>query len=75
MKTGSSSAIFSAAGLPADIEFVDMPEQLRAKYQYFTCADIGKLRATGYQDNVTTLQDAVSDYVVNYLKDDKRLGD
>ncbi len=70
-----AEAIFAAAGLPADIEFVDMPEQLRAKYQYFTCADIGKLRATGYQDNVTTLQDAVSDYVVNYLKDDKRLGD
>ncbi|MCB1209220.1 MAG: ADP-glyceromanno-heptose 6-epimerase [Verrucomicrobiales bacterium] len=70
-----AEAIFAAAGLPTDIEFVDMPEALRAKYQYFTCADISKLRSTGYKDEVASLADSVKDYVVNYLVDDRRLGD
>jgi len=70
-----AEAIFAAADLAPDIEFVDMPEHLRAKYQYFTCADISKLRSTGYQAELTGLREAVRDYVVNYLADDRRLGD
>ena len=67
-------AIFGALDLTPSIEFIDMPEALRAKYQYYTKADISKLRATGYDRPVTPLADAVTDYVRNYLVPDKRLG-
>jgi ADP-L-glycero-D-manno-heptose 6-epimerase len=49
------------------VEFIDMPMGLRTRYQYFTQADIGKLRATGYTCSPTPLDTAVQDYVVNYL--------
>jgi ADP-L-glycero-D-manno-heptose 6-epimerase len=52
-----------------------MPESLRSKYQYFTQADVSKLRATGYDRPVTPLAEAVADYVRNYLEADRRLGD
>ena len=70
-----AEAIFSALGREPRIEFIEMPEGLRAKYQYFTQADIAKLRASGYERPVTPLRDAVGDYVRNYLVPDKRLGD
>jgi len=57
------------------IEFIDMPEALRAKYQYFTCADVSKLRAAGFTQPFTPLSEAVSDYVENYLTGGKHLGD
>ncbi len=66
-------AIFSALGREPAIEFIDMPEVLRGKYQYFTQADIAKLRATGYTRPMTPLADAVRDYVQNYLVPDKKL--
>ena len=66
-------AIFDALNRRPNIEYIKMPEQLRAKYQYFTEANITKLRATGYKDPVTPLADAVEDYVCNYLAPDKRL--
>ena len=69
-----SDAVFGALGLPPRVEFIDMPESLRAKYQYYTKADISKLRASGYDRPVTPLADAVGDYVRNYLVPDKRLG-
>ena len=52
-----------------------MPETLRGKYQYYTQADLTKLR--GYCNNIeiTPLKDAVADYVRHYLVPDKRLGD
>uniref|UniRef100_E6Q5F6 ADP-L-glycero-D-mannoheptose-6-epimerase,NAD(P)-binding n=1 Tax=mine drainage metagenome TaxID=410659 RepID=E6Q5F6_9ZZZZ len=59
--------IFSALGVPERIEFVPMPEHLRAKYQYFTCARIDRLRAAGYSAEIPPLADAVGDYVQNYL--------
>ena len=52
-----------------------MPETLRGKYQYFTKAEIGKLRASGYAKPLTPLVEAVADYVKNYLAKDRRLGD
>jgi ADP-L-glycero-D-manno-heptose 6-epimerase len=70
-----AAAIFAAMGRPPQIDFIDMPEELRGKYQYFTQADIGKLRATGYARPLTPLADAVRDYVQNYLLPGKRLGD
>ncbi len=70
-----AGALFAAMGRPPAIEFVDMPESIRDKYQYHTRADIGKLRATGYDAPVTPLADAVRDYVAGYLAHDRRLGD
>jgi len=68
-------AVFAALGLPPRIEYIDMPEVLRGKYQYFTQANIGKLRATGYDRPITPLAEAVRDYVTRYLVPDRRLGD
>jgi len=68
-------AIFKALGLEPKIEYIDMPVHLKGKYQYYTCADISKLRESGYSPPITTLEDAVRDYVVNYLAPDKRLGE
>jgi len=59
--------IFAALGLPERIEFIEMPELLRPKYQYFTQARIDRLRASGYTAPITPLADAVRDYVTNYL--------
>lgn len=59
--------IFAAMNVPESIEFIEMPEQLRNKYQYSTCADMEKFRATGYKRAMTPLSTAVTDYVRNYL--------
>jgi ADP-L-glycero-D-manno-heptose 6-epimerase len=68
-------ALFAALGRETRIEYVDMPETLRSKYQYFTQADIRKLRSTGYRHPATPLTEAVDDYTHNYLQPDRRLGD
>ena len=68
-------AIFSALGRPPEIEFIEMPEVLRGKYQYFTQADVTKLRSTGYSRAMTALDDAVRDYVQGYLVPQKKLGE
>jgi ADP-L-glycero-D-manno-heptose 6-epimerase len=70
-----ANALFSALGQQPQIEFIEMPESIRHQYQYYTCADISKLRSTGYQAPPTTLEDAVRDYAVNYLKTGARLGE
>jgi len=59
--------IFHALELPERIEFVEMPQHLRGKYQYYTCARMQRLHATGYDRPITPLGDAVTDYVTNYL--------
>jgi ADP-L-glycero-D-manno-heptose 6-epimerase len=58
---------FIAQGLSPNIEFVDMPEDIRDKYQYFTEANMSKLRAAGYDKTFSTLEEGVADYVKNYL--------
>lgn len=68
------AAIFAALGREVAIDYIDMPAQLAGKYQYFTEADMRKLRAAGCDVPVTPLEDAVRDYVVNYLVTGKRLG-
>ncbi len=67
--------IFGALGVPPAIDFVDMPEALRDRYQYHTQADISRLRATGYTQPMTPLAEAVWEYVTRYLVPDHRLGD
>lgn len=68
-------ALFAALGRPAAFEFIDMPAELRAAYQYFTQADIGKLRASGYARPLTPLAESVRDYVQGYLVPGRRLGE
>lgn len=68
-------SIFSALGRKPQIDFIDMPEQLRGKYQYFTEANIGKLRASGFTRTMSLLPEAVRDYVQNHLVPDKKLGE
>ena len=70
-----ATAIFSALKREPQIEFIDMPAVLRDKYQYFTQADIAKLRASGYAKPVTPLTEAVRDYVQNFLVPGKKLGE
>lgn len=70
-----ATAIFTALGKEPNIEFIDMPEHLQSKYQYYTCADIAKLRASGFKSEITPLTEAVRDYVQGYLVPDTRLGD
>lgn len=68
------TALFDAVGKPVNIEFVDMPENIREKYQYFTEADLAKIRNAGYNKNIMNVHDGVSDYVKNYLLKDVYLG-
>ncbi len=63
-----ANALFAAVGKKPDIQYIEMPEILRGRYQYFTQADMSKLRAAGYQKPFMTLEAAVKDYCT-YLKD------
>lgn len=62
-----AKATWNALGLEEQVVYVDMPEAIRDRYQYFTEADISKLRAAGYDAPMTELEDGVKDYVLNYL--------
>lgn len=73
--TQLATAVFDAMGQAPAIEFIEMPEELRGRYQYSTLATIDRLRATGYTREPTPLHDAVADYVRGYLLPDRRLGD
>ena len=61
------NAIGAALKMPVNIEFVDIPESIRANYQYFTQATMGKLAAAGYAEPLYSLQAGVADYVQQYL--------
>jgi ADP-L-glycero-D-manno-heptose 6-epimerase len=60
-------ATFAGLGQAAKIKYIDMPEDIRDKYQYFTEADMEKLIRAGYKEPFFTLEDGVGDYVKNYL--------
>ncbi len=66
-------AVFKALGKQTRIKYIDMPVELRNQYQYFTEADISKLLKSGYNKPVTSFEDAIMDYVCNYLMSDKYL--
>ncbi len=67
-----ASAVFSALGKAEHVEYIDMPEGLDKRYQYYTCAQTDKLRSAGFPDEFFRLEDAVRDYVLNYLEQDSR---
>lgn len=62
-----AAAIFAALGKPSNIAYIPTPESIRDAYQYFTEADLTKLRAVGYDRPFMSLEDAVADYVGGYL--------
>ncbi|NLW31805.1 MAG: ADP-glyceromanno-heptose 6-epimerase [Fibrobacter sp.] len=70
-----AKAIFTAVNKNPVIDYIPMPIEIREKYQYFTQADLDKLRSSGCNHECMSLEDAVYDYVCNYLQFDKRLGE
>ena len=68
-----ATATFHALGKSPAIDYIDIPADIRDKYQYFTEADMQKLRAAGYSKAFYSLEDGVTDYVSNYLKNDSVL--
>lgn len=63
-----AEATFHALNLEPSITYIDMPDHLKDKYQYFTEAKIDKLREAGYLDNFYTVEQGVTDYVLSYLE-------
>ncbi|NEM98087.1 ADP-glyceromanno-heptose 6-epimerase [Pontibacter burrus] len=62
---------FEAMGVEPNIDFMDTPENLRDNYQYFTEANMSKLRSIGYDKPFYSLEEGVKDYVQNYLMERK----
>ncbi len=62
-----AAGVFKALGKEPNITYIDMPESLRDKYQYYTKAEISRLRQAGYTSKFTTLEDAIYEYVQEYL--------
>jgi ADP-L-glycero-D-manno-heptose 6-epimerase len=66
-------SIFNAIGKPINIDYVELPDHLKTKYQYFTEANISKIKKAGYTHSLFSLEDGVTDYVKNYLLHNKYL--
>ncbi len=62
-----AKAVFAGLEKPPHIKYIDMPQDIRDKYQYFTEAEMEKLRNAGYGEPFWTLEEGISDYVKNYL--------
>jgi ADP-L-glycero-D-manno-heptose 6-epimerase len=60
-------AVFTAMGRPVNIQYIDMPQDLRETYQYYTQAPMQKLRSVGYDRAFFSLEEGVTDYVQGYL--------
>ena len=65
-------AVFSAMDKEPIIEYIDMPDGLEKRYQYYTCAQMDKLRSAGFEGRSLSLEEAIREYVVNYLEKDPR---
>lgn len=61
------NAVFKALNIVPTIDFIDTPEDIREKYQYFTEANMQKLKEAGYKDSFKTIEEGAMDYVKNYL--------
>ncbi len=70
-----AKAVFAAMGKSPNIEYIDTPDSIRNQYQYFTEADISKIRSAGYKKPITPLEQAIKDYVANYLTQGDYLGE
>ncbi|MCQ2359001.1 MAG: ADP-glyceromanno-heptose 6-epimerase [Phascolarctobacterium sp.] len=65
-----AEATFHALGMEPNIEYIDMPEHLKKKYQYYTQATMEKLRSVGYDKPFMNLEEGAKDYVLNHLHRD-----
>jgi ADP-L-glycero-D-manno-heptose 6-epimerase len=65
-----AEATFHALGMKPNIKYIDMPEHLKKKYQYYTKAEMGKLRAAGYKKEFMDLEEGTRDYVLMHLNKD-----
>jgi ADP-L-glycero-D-manno-heptose 6-epimerase len=65
-------AVFSAMSREPEIEYIDMPESIQPQYQYYTEAQMDKLRSAGNTMSFQSLEESVADYVINYLKENER---
>ena len=63
-----TNAVFRNFNYPKKITYIVTPENIRNQYQYFTKAEISKLRKVGFKDKFHSLEDGINDYVNNYLK-------
>ncbi|OGV47859.1 MAG: ADP-glyceromanno-heptose 6-epimerase [Lentisphaerae bacterium GWF2_44_16] len=70
-----AEAAFSAMNIKSNIIYIDMPETLKGRYQNYTKAEMQKLYSLGYNKPVSSLNEAVKDYILNYLAPEKNLGD
>ena len=70
-----AAIVFKAMDRNIAIEYVDMPPSIRGQFQYRTCAKIDKIRNAGYSQPITSLEEATTDYIQNYLLSNKRLGE
>lgn len=61
------ASTFAGMDRTPNVEYIDMPEDIRDKYQYFTEADMSKLRSAGYKEDFYSLEEGIEDYVRNYL--------
>ncbi len=68
------TAIFNAMEAPVNIEYIALPKSLAKKYQYFTEANLSKIKKAGYSKSLSLLEDGVTDYVKNYLLKESYLG-
>ncbi|HAQ19729.1 MAG TPA: ADP-glyceromanno-heptose 6-epimerase [Prolixibacteraceae bacterium] len=62
-----TKAVFNSMNMADNIGFINIPADLQGKYQYYTCANIQKLRAIGYNEPFFSLETGIDDYVRNYL--------
>ena len=68
------AALFKAMEKPVDIEYIELPDHLADKYQYFTEANLSKLKNAGYKKEIASLESGINDYVKNYLSSKMYLG-
>lgn len=61
-------AVFNALNMPVNIEYIDTPVDIRNAYQYYTCAEMTKLKSIGFHHAFNSLESGVDDYVKNYLE-------
>jgi len=70
-----AKAMFASVGKEPNIKYIDIPQELAGQYQDYTQADIDKLRGAGYREKFTQLEEAVDDYIKNYLRPHNHLGE
>jgi ADP-L-glycero-D-manno-heptose 6-epimerase len=65
-------SVFEYVGKDCAIDFIDIPEELKRRYQYFTQATVEKLRSLGYTEPFSSLEEGVKDYICGYLTNARR---